>query len=283
MHKLVGMDTIPNFSKLVVFSSLLALLASCGGNKVAVQQPPERSKAMADSERELARSAQENMLEVNPIRPSKFNNKVEAYIHRYADIAQQEMRLYGIPASITLAQGILESNSGKSRLTTRSNNHFGIKCNGWKGEKVYHDDDAKDECFRAYSRPHYSFRDHSLFLFQRSRYRFLFDHDMDDYRSWAKGLKKAGYATDRRYPNKLIKLIKDYNLDRFDKEVMKGNFDPKKTRQVDRPERYTVKKGDTLYSISQRFNVSVKDLKQLNQLNSNNIEIGQKLYLKSIK
>jgi len=277
------MDTIRNFSKLVVFSSLLALLVACGGKKVALQQPPERSKAMADSEKELARSAQENMLEVNPIRPSKFNNKVEAYIHRYSDIAQQEMRLYGIPASITLAQGILESNSGKSLLTTRSNNHFGIKCNGWKGDKVYHDDDAWDECFRAYSRPHYSFRDHSLFLFQRSRYRFLFDYDMDDYRSWARGLKKAGYATDRKYSKKLIKLIKDYNLDTFDKEVMKGNFDPKKTRQVDRPERYTVKKGDTLYSISQRFNVSVEDLKQLNQLNSNNIEIGQKLYLKPLK
>ena len=121
------------------------------------------------------------MVRVEPVTPTRFNNKVEIYIHKYAPIAQQEMRLYGIPASITLAQGILESNSGKSQLTRQSNNHFGIKCNGWQGQKVYHDDDRRNECFRAYSRPHYSFRDHSLFLFQRSRYRFLFDYDMDDY------------------------------------------------------------------------------------------------------
>lgn len=256
---------------------------SCGGKKVAVKQPTKRSKAMAESERELQKSADETMVKINPIEPSKFNNKVEAYIHRYSDIAQQEMRLYGIPASITLAQGILESNSGKSYLTSRSNNHFGIKCNGWNGRKVYHDDDRKDECFRAYSRPHYSFRDHSLFLFNRSRYRFLFDYDMDDYKSWARGLKKAGYATDRRYPNKLIKLVKDYNLARFDQEVMKGNFKPQKIKKSsDKPERYTVKKGDTLYNISKRFEITVEELMQLNQLKSSNIEIGQKLYLEPI-
>lgn len=260
----------------------VALIASCGSKKVAVQKPPERSKGLANSERQLERSAAENMVRVEPVTPSRFNNKVEVYIHKYAPIAQQEMRLYGIPASITLAQGILESNSGKSQLTTRSNNHFGIKCNGWQGQKVYHDDDRKDECFRAYSRAHYSFRDHSLFLFQRSRYRFLFDYDMDDFRSWAKGLKKAGYATDRRYPNKLIKLIKDFNLDQYDKSVMQGNFKPKKSKNIDKPKQYTVKKGDTLYSIGKKYNVSVDELKQLNQLQSNNIEIGQKLYLEPV-
>ena len=261
---------------------LIALIASCGSKKVAVQKPPERSKGLANSERELEKSAAETMVKVEPVTPTRFNNKVEVYIHKYAPIAQQEMRLYGIPASITLAQGILESNSGKSQLTRQSNNHFGIKCNGWQGQKVYHDDDRRDECFRAYSRPHYSFRDHSLFLFQRSRYRFLFDYDMDDYRSWAKGLKKAGYATDRRYPNKLIKLIKDFNLDQYDKSVMQGNFKPKKSKKIDKPERYTVKEGDTLYSIGKKYNVSVDELKQLNQLQSNNIEIGQKLYLEPI-
>jgi len=261
---------------------LIALIASCGSKKVAVKKPPERSKVMANSERELEKSAAETMVKVEPVTPTRFNNKVEVYIHKYAPIAQQEMRLYGIPASITLAQGILESNSGKSQLTRQSNNHFGIKCNGWQGQKVYHDDDRRDECFRAYSRPHYSFRDHSLFLFQRSRYRFLFDYDMDDYRSWAKGLKKAGYATDRRYPNKLIKLIKDFNLDQYDKSVMQGNFKPKKSKKIDKPERYTVKEGDTLYSIGKKYNVSVDELKQLNQLQSNNIEIGQKLYLEPI-
>ena len=261
---------------------LVVLIASCGGKKVAVKKPPERSKELAHSERELEKSAAETMVKVEPVTPTRFNNKVEVYIHKYAPIAQQEMRLYGIPASITLAQGILESNSGKSQLTSQSNNHFGIKCNGWQGQKVYHDDDRRDECFRAYSRPHYSFRDHSLFLFQRSRYRFLFDYDMDDYRSWAKGLKKAGYATDRRYPNKLIKLIKDFNLDQYDKSVMQGNFKPKKSKKIDKPERYTVKEGDTLYSIGKKYNVSVDELKQLNQLQSNNIEIGQKLYLEPI-
>ena len=260
----------------------IVVITSCGSKKVAVKKPPERSKGLANSERELEKSAAETMVSVKPVKPTRFNNKVEVYIHEYASIAQQEMRLYGIPASITLAQGILESNSGKSQLTRQSNNHFGIKCNGWQGQKVYHDDDRRNECFRAYSRPHYSFRDHSLFLFQRSRYRFLFDYDMDDYKSWAKGLKKAGYATDRRYPYKLMKLVKDFNLDQYDKSVMQGNFTPKKSKNVDKPDRYIVKKGDTLYSIGKRYNISVDKLKQLNQLNSNTIKIGRKLYLESI-
>ena len=123
----------------------------------------------------------------------------------------------GVPASITLAQGMLESGNGKSLLATKANNHFGIKChNDWDGGRVYHDDDAKGECFRSYSHAHQSYRDHSDFLRYRDRYKFLFDLKPTDYKGWAYGLKKAGYATDPSYPAKLIKLIEEYNLQQYD-------------------------------------------------------------------
>lgn len=141
----------------------------------------------------------------------------EIYIATYSDLAVQEMMRSGVPASITLAQGILESGSGQSRLATEGNNHFGIKCHkGWTGRSLRHDDDARQECFRAYDSPDQSFRDHSDFLRYRDRYKFLFDLDRTDYQGWAYGLKQAGYATDPKYPAKLIKYIEDYNLARFD-------------------------------------------------------------------
>ncbi|GGE42869.1 glucosaminidase domain-containing protein [Psychroflexus planctonicus] len=215
-----------------------------------------------------------------------FSNPVEAYIWQYSGIAQEEMRLYGIPASITIAQGILESGSGQGNLTTRSNNHFGIKCNGWEGEKVYHDDDELQECFRKYKDPKYSFRDHSLFLYERPRYAFLFDYKITDYKAWAKGLRRAGYATDRKYPDKLISLIERFHLHELDAEVVNGtpppNF-PKPKNKVDTTTSvYYVKAGDTLYKISTQFNLTVDELKQLNQLESDNLNIGQKLYLKPL-
>ena len=143
----------------------------------------------------------------------------EIYIEKYSKIAVAEMYRSGVPASITLAQGLLESGYGSSELALKSNNHFGIKChNGWQGGRVYHDDDAKGECFRKYDDPEDSYRDHSDFLRYRDRYKFLFDYDITDYKSWAYGLKKAGYATDPSYPSKLIKLIEDYQLHRYDKE-----------------------------------------------------------------
>ena len=127
------------------------------------------------------------------------------------------MRRTGVPASITLAQGLLESGSGKSTLAVKANNHFGIKCHkDWKGKKVYHDDDAKGECFRAYAKPEESFRDHSDFLRYNDRYKFLFDYEVSDYRSWCYGLKQAGYATDPKYAIKLIDLIETYGLGRYD-------------------------------------------------------------------
>ena len=139
-----------------------------------------------------------------------------AYISKYSGIAVSEMYRSGVPASITLAQGLLESRAGLSVLATEGNNHFGIKCHDWKGKKMYADDDRKGECFRVYSDAEASFRDHSDFLRFRDRYKFLFENRPGDYKAWAYGLKKAGYATDPAYPGKLIKLIEDYRLYEFD-------------------------------------------------------------------
>ena len=141
----------------------------------------------------------------------------EAYISRYSALAVYEMYRSGVPASITLAQGMLESGNGLSELAVKGNNHFGIKChNNWTGGKMYHDDDAKGECFRKYTAPEHSYRDHSDFLRYRDRYKFLFDLEITDYKGWAHGLKKAGYATDPSYPSKLIKLIETYQLYLYD-------------------------------------------------------------------
>jgi len=209
-----------------------------------------------------------------------YTERVKFYIATYEDIAKEEMRVYGIPASITLAQGILESGAGRGELSLRANNHFGIKCHKtWKGERVYHDDDELQECFRKYKNPENSFKDHSLFLTQRSRYKSLFSLKKDDYKGWAKGLKKAGYATDPKYPNKLIRIIETYNLDQYDREVLGKKSKKKKNSPKDDRPSYTVKKGDTLYSISRKFNLSVADLKAYNNLNSNTLSIGQVLFL----
>ena len=145
-------------------------------------------------------------------------NKAEVYISSYKDIAVAEMNQFGIPASITLAQGILESGNGESRLATEGKNHFGIKCHdNWNGETIIEDDDENGECFRKYSKVADSYRDHSLFLTERERYSSLFDLSPTNYKAWAKGLKKAGYATNPKYPSLLIDLIEKYDLSRFDK------------------------------------------------------------------
>ncbi len=142
----------------------------------------------------------------------------EQYIEKYKFIAMQERFDYGVPAAITLAQGILESGVGNGRLAKEANNHFGIKCHSdWTGKRIYKDDDAKDECFRVYDRAEDSYRDHSLFLAKKSRYEFLFKYKVTDYKAWAKGLKKAGYATNPKYPKLLIDLVERYNLGQYDK------------------------------------------------------------------
>ena len=148
---------------------------------------------------------------------AKDDTPQERYVKKYADMAVKEMIRSGVPASITLAQGMLESGNGMSRLATEGNNHFGIKCHkGWEGKTMYHDDDAKGECFRVYKSVADSYKDHSDFLRYRDRYKFLFDLERTDYKGWAYGLKKAGYATDPGYPAKLIKYIEDYGLARYD-------------------------------------------------------------------
>ena len=149
---------------------------------------------------------------------SPWNQRYQDYINRYKDVAIQEMQRYGIPASITLAQGLLESGAGQSELCRKGNNHFGIKChNSWNGRTMRADDDRRNECFRAYDSAEESFRDHSDFLRYRDRYKFLFDFQTVDYKSWAYGLKQAGYATDPSYAAKLIKCVEDYGLSRFDR------------------------------------------------------------------
>ena len=143
----------------------------------------------------------------------------EEYVEKYKAIAIAHMERYGIPASITMAQGILESDSGNSHLSTSSNNHFGIKCKkSWTGDRVYHDDDAKGECFRAYPSVEASYQDHADFLDQSPRYDSLFAYPSDDYRSWARGLKAAGYATAPDYAERLVKIIESMKLYLLDKE-----------------------------------------------------------------
>jgi LysM repeat protein len=202
------------------------------------------------------------------------------------------MHKYNVPASITLAQGILESGNGRSQLASKSNNHFGIKCHiGWKGGRVYHDDDEKGECFRKYKYVESSYKDHSEFLSGRRRYASLFKLRKSDYKGWAKGLKKAGYATDKKYPKKLIKIIEDYKLYEFDKfrekDLKKIKKETKRnqaktiTNSKKRNQKnYKVKKGDTLYSIAKKFKTTVENLKDANNLSTNNISIGQQLTIK---
>lgn len=209
---------------------------------------------------------------------SGLNNHTLSYINDYKDIAIKKMQEYKIPASITLAQGILESGNGRSELTRKANNHFGIKCHkDWTGKKVYHDDDQKGECFRKYTDPEGSFNDHSLFLTTRSRYDHLFKIDPDNYKKWAHGLKDAGYATDRKYPHKLIKIIEDYELYAYDDLVL-GSGSKKNRMVAESSAKYViVNKGDTLYSIAKNNQTSVDEIKVLNDLSSNSISIGQRL------
>lgn len=205
----------------------------------------------------------------------------DEYIKTFAEIAQYEMRAFGIPASITLAQGILESGSGRGELTLKTNNHFGIKCHtGWEGEFDFHDDDAKGECFRKYNHPMYSFRDHSIFLSTRSRYAFLFNYRRDDYKKWAHGLREAGYATDKKYPQKLIALIERYNLHQYDEAVVDSGLSVVREPKTYEVTTHTVEQGETLYAISRKYDVSVDEIKRLNNLEDNIISIGQVLNIR---
>ena len=212
-----------------------------------------------------------------------YAEEIQFYVDNFKEIAKNNMKTHGIPASITLAQGILESGAGKGKLAQSANNHFGIKCHtGWTGESVKHDDDAAQECFRKYQHPSESYRDHSLFLTSRPRYSNLFKLDKGDYESWAKGLKSAGYATDVKYPDKLIGLIERFELYKYDNEVLSRDYKPTKKEVIlaQGGDYYTIQQGDTLYSLSKKFNLKVDDLKKLNNMSDNAISIGQQIKIK---
>ncbi len=273
--------------KVLVICVITLFLSSCGSSKktikikknsgvVLLEQPPQK----------LPSVKQLQHVEKLERKGRKLNKHTLNYIKKYAPIAVSEMYLSKIPASITLAQGILESASGRSHLASKSNNHFGIKCHKkWKGQRVYHDDDERGECFRKYTYIETSFKDHSAFLTKRKRYAFLFSYNKKDYKKWAKGLKKAGYATDKDYPKKLIKIIERYKLYEFDKvkkkdfKVYKKQLNSLKSKNAIATY-YEVKKGDTLYSLAIKFQTSVSKLKELNGLKSNRLSLGQQLLIK---
>jgi len=259
-----------NYKFLNILIALLSILfISCGSFKKTGKRKKISSQNIKVSE--LANNKENfknKSIEINN-RYLTNDQKVKNYIKKYSNTAEIEMKKYGIPASITLAQGILESGIGEGRLAVLGNNHFGIKCHKkWKGKRMYHDDDKKGECFRVYKNSELSYRDHSIFLNSRSRYDFLFDLKRTNYKSWAKGLKKAGYATDPKYPKKLISLIERYKLDRFDKRNSKENNFVKEVF-------HTVVKGDTLYSISKKYDISIEEIIKNNNIKGTKISLGQ--------
>ena len=273
----------------------IIMFVSCGSSNRYVQtskKKPVASKTVVNTKKVVkptsSNANRETETMISTSKTTVYTDVVFEYINDFKNIAKSNMKDYGIPASIILAQGILESGAGRGELAKRSNNHFGIKCHtGWEGEKVYHDDDAEQECFRKYTDPAQSYRDHALFLTGRSRYSNLFKLGKDDYQAWAKGLRAAGYATDPKYPDKLISYIEKYNLHRYDAEVLGKNytvFDNAtkpiviSSQKVD--DLHQVQQGETLYSISKKFNISVESLKQKNNLIDNTISIGQRLIVK---
>ena len=217
---------------------------------------------------------------INPelVKAQRKLSSYEAYISKYSDLAIEHQKKYKIPASITLSQGLLESGAGQSSLARQSNNHFGIKCHSdWRGGRVYHDDDLRGECFRKYDQVEDSYTDHSKFIAFRPRYSVLFDLDLKDYKGWAKGLQQCGYATDRAYANKLIKVIEDYELYRFDSN--------KGTRKQETPQQnknasaelmpiykthgliYVIARAnDSFESIAQNLGFKEKELRKYNEV-----------------
>lgn len=281
---------------------LIAFLISCGASK---------PKAPAKKVTQISRKGISNKT-VAKLENKEFkngfpsNSKIEIleatqkikvtqemvlnYISNFKNIAKENMTSKGIPASITLAQGILESGAGTGDLAMQANNHFGIKCHKeWTGESVRHDDDSAQECFRKYNQPEQSYRDHCAFLTSRPWYSPLFLLPKNDYKAWAKGLKKSGYATDVKYPQKLIGIIERYQLQQYDAEVLGIDYVAETKSEIENtatkattniPEMYVVAKGDTLYSISKKFNLTIEDLKRKNNLSQNGLALGQTLNVK---
>lgn len=226
----------------------------------------------------------------------RWNSVYQEYIDQYKDLAIEEMLRYNIPASITLAQGIFESGAGRSELSVKGNNHFGIKCHGWAGRSVYHDDDARNECFRAYDNVLQSYEDHSKFLRYNVRYNSLFTLQRTDYRGWAQGLKACGYATNPRYADKLIELIELYKLYELDKATSYDKFMAKRGG-YDRPvsqgmslhpikiynKNYYIiaRAGDTFKGIGEEIDISYRKIAKYNERDKHDVlHAGEIIYLK---
>ncbi len=231
--------------------------------------------------------------------PAEERMALSDYIDKWKDVAVRHMHEYGIPASITLAQGILESGFGNSPLARYANNHFGIKCHGWDGQKFYKDDDREDECFRKYFDATRSFKDHAEFLTSRGRYAFLFDLSSSDYEAWAEGLKEAGYATDPNYPTRLIQLIEKHDLDRFDTVPRMGKRKPKVVEERPREledvkkkggrrvfrhpnsiDLVKVQRGDSFDSLEKELGISKERLMKYNDMNpTDRLREGDTIYI----
>ena len=297
--------------KKIVFGCSIILATACGTSHPAVAYSKSSKKPVVRTIKKHTPSSLENKTQGSKSTGStasettKSNNSTEIlaattrvkvttalvleYIDKYKEIAKQDMLQYGIPASITLGQGILESGAGTGPLSIQANNHFGIKCHKeWTGPSIKYDDDAAQECFRQYTEPKESYRDHSLFLTSRERYSSLFKLDKGDYKLWAKGLKDAGYATDAAYSTKLISLIERYQLQKLDAEVLGREYIATSLNSIDKTtiatitnsDLHQVIKGDTLYSISKRYNISIEDIKRKNNISDTGIAIGQNLIVK---
>ena len=273
----------------ILFAVAIIFLSSC------------KSRQYSRNNKQIEKQATKN-------NPNFTNYTTLAYIDAFKAVAIEEMNAYGIPASITLAQGISESGSGNSSLAKYANNHFGIKCTSdWKGKAYYKDDDKNNDCFRVYKDARESYKDHSEFL-KRKRYSFLFELDKNDYKNWAHGLRTAGYATNPKYGDMLISIIEKYNLNQYDQSeterekinredrvfseinanipLEKKKFTPVNVAPKDPPTtaatadangNYVVKTGDTLFRIANLFKLTVDELKALNKLTDNTIKVGQKL------
>ena len=218
----------------------------------------------------------------------KWNKAYSDYFNQWGEVAMQQMIQYRIPASITLAQGVLESAAGKSELALRANNHFGIKCNGWTGRRSYHDDDERGECFRAYDNAYQSYVDHSVFLSTSQRYRRLFDLKRTDYKGWAKGLKACGYATSPTYATKLIEIIEAYKLYQYDQGKEFNRKENVLLQQGEMRHIYTFNKnyyirarrGDTFRRIAEDVDISYRKLAKYNERNKNDVlEEGEIIWL----
>ena len=288
-------------TRINVLLLLVLFFVSCNTNKSVIQTTKKDSKSnssVVNGKRKPAiNGSVENKSKAKPdqnyspntqileatSRVKVTNDMILDYIETYKDVAQSNMKKYGIPASIILGQAILESGAGTAPLSEQANNHFGIKCHkDWLGESIKYDDDSIAECFRKYYNASDSFRDHALFLTKGSRYSFLFKLNKTDYKAWAKGLKAAGYATDVQYPTKLIGIIERFQLYQYDGVEIDKTVVAEKKRDntTQEGELYVVAKGDTLYSISKKYNIPVEELKKQNNIFDNAISIGQSIIIK---